>query len=387
MTTAGLGFYGLAAYLAAFTDERGFSVGAISFASTTFFLASGATGLVVARTMAKRDVRQIVVFGAVVGAIALVLLGRATQVWHVYLIYVVFAVGFACAGLVPATTVVTRWFQVKRSMAISVASTGLSVGGVLITPFAKQLIDAHGLEASTPWLGLVWLVGIVPITLLLMKPDPGALGWQPDGERMNVLKPATTLTGMPFETAKNTRFFRMLAGAYLLIMGAQVGGIQQLVKLVQERVDRPTAALATSVLAFSSIVARLLAGRIVGRINMPMFTASLAALQGVALLLLGLSTTKATLLGAAVLFGLTVGNLLMLQPLLIAEAFGVRDYPRLYSRSQFISTLGVAGGPFLLGVLHDRAGGYRPAYMIAAGLSTIGALILAAAGGFPQAER
>ena len=52
------------------------------------------------------------------------------------------------------------------------------------------------------------------------------------------------------------------------------------------------------------------------------------------------------MLGVALFFGATVGNLLMLQPLLLAEAFGVREYPRIYL-SQLLSTLGVAPGPAL----------------------------------------
>ena len=81
-----------------------------------------------------------------------------------------------------------------------------------------------------------------------------------------------------------------------------------------------------------------------------------------------------------ILFGATVGNLLMLQPLLVAERFGVRDYPRIFSRSQFITMFGTAGGPLLLGWLHDSAGGYRTSYLAAAVCSLAGAVVLAGGG-------
>jgi len=51
------------------------------------------------------------------------------------------------------------------------------------------------------------------------------------------------------------------------------------------------------------------------------------------------------------LFGLTVGNVLMLQPLLLVDAFGTREYARIYSVSQLLTALGVAGGPALVGLL------------------------------------
>ena len=129
-TTAGLGFYGLAVYLTVLSRERGWSVGSISAAGTLFFVVSGLAGLVAARAMATRDVRVVVSFGSVVGAVALVLLGHVSKVWHVYGVYALLSIGHTFAGLVPATTVVTRWFHVKRSVALAAASTGLSVGGV-----------------------------------------------------------------------------------------------------------------------------------------------------------------------------------------------------------------------------------------------------------------
>ena len=65
----------------------------------------------------------------------------------------------------------------------SIASTGLSAGGIIITPAAKWLLDRQGLQDGTPWLGLVYFLGIVPFAYWLVRPDPAVLGWMPDGER------------------------------------------------------------------------------------------------------------------------------------------------------------------------------------------------------------
>jgi cyanate permease len=81
-----------------------------------------------------------------------------------------------------------------------------------------------------------------------------------------------------------------------------------------------------------------------------------------------------------VLFGATVGNILMLQPLLIAERFGVLDYPRIYSRAQLFGLVGTAGGPLLLGWLHDASGGYRSSYIAAALCSVAGAAVFVMSG-------
>ena len=378
--SSGLGFYGLAVYLNAFSRERGWPVASISLATTLYFVVGGITGLFVARLIARRDVRIPIVIGAIAGAASLAALGQVEERWQLYVVYGVFAFGFSGAGLIPVTTVVTRWYHVRRSVALSVASTGLSAGGILLTPGAKWLIDDRGLAAATPILGAVWLLGILPFGLWLVRPDPERLGWRPDGVRVQADVAAPTLTGTLFADAIHSRFFYCATLAYALVLGAQVGGIQQLVKLVEDRTTEGTAAVATTALAGMSVVARLAGGRIVSRLPIVGFTVCLAAGQAVALVAIAFATSTATLFPAIILFGATVGNILMLQPLIVAERFGVIDYPRIFSRSQFMCMLGTAGGPLLLGWLYDNAGGYRTSYLVAAACSFSGSFVLAWAG-------
>ena len=142
--------------------------------------------------------------------------------------------------------------------------------------------------------------------------------------------------------------------------------IQQLVKLVEDRTDPATARFAVTALAATSVVARLVGGRVVQSLPMMRFTVIIAGLQTVALLGLAVVSSKLLIFVTIVVFGMTIGNLLMMQPLLIAERFGVLDYPKIFGRSQFVAVVGVAGGPFLLGWLYDVSGSYRVPYIVAA---------------------
>ena len=186
-------------YLNAFSKEKEWPLSTISLATTLFFVVGGVLGVWVARWIAAYDVRIVIVAGGVVGGVALALLGQVEEQWQLFVVYAVFGVGFAAAGLVPTTTVVTRWFHTRRSVALSVASTGLSVGGIVFTPFAKYLLDSQGLAAGTPWLGLIFVVGIVPARWLLIRPDPEDEGWFPDGVRVVAGEAPPVVTGTRFE--------------------------------------------------------------------------------------------------------------------------------------------------------------------------------------------
>ena len=377
--SSGLGFYGLAVYLQAFSRERQWSVSSISLATTLFFLVGGVSGVWIAKFIAKYDVRIMVLGGATLATIALFSMRFVEQRWQLFVVYIFYALGWSASGMGPVTTVVTRWFHVRRASALAIASTGLSMGGIVVTPFIKWILDSQGIRNGSPWLALIWFLGTVPVTLFLLRAFPQPYGWLPDGARAKHGEVGDIL-GTPLNDAVQTKFFRAVTVGYIFALGAQVGGALQLVKLVEERTNRSTAILATVVMSSMSIVSRFVAGRIIPRVDMTRFTVGLAALQGLSMAGIALNESRIGLLLSIALFGVTIGNMVMMQSLLIAERFGVRDYPRIAARSGLISFSGTALGPLLLGWLYDVAGGYRAAYLAAATCSLLGAAMFSLAG-------
>jgi MFS family permease len=324
--------------------------------------------------------------GGLLGGLGLALLGQVHSEWELFAADAFFGIGFAFCGLVPANTVVTRWFRRRRSVAISVASTGLSVGGIVLTREVASLVDSHGMPSVTPWLGLLWALIIVPVALFVVKPAPQPLGLLPDGDSSDQFGHAAagTFVGHTFSQARRTRFFILSTVAYAFIMLSQVGALAHQNKLGSDRVSNAVGALAVSMTAAASVCGRLVGGLVVMRFSARWLTAALIGVQVVAMALLSRAVTEAAILGASLLLGVAVGNLLMLQPLLLAEAFGVREYAKVYSSSQLVTTLGVAGGPILLGYLDDVRN-YELAYIVAAISALVGLVLFVASGPVEQA--
>ncbi len=387
-TSSGLGFYALTLYLRTLTDVRGFSVSSVSGATAVFFVVSGVVGVGVGRVIARRDPRPVIALSATVAAASLVAMGRAETLWQVYLAYAGFGAGFAGCSLIISSTLVTRWFHRRRSMALSVSSTGLSVGGILLTPAATALIDDRGFATATVWIAAVFVLGVIPVTALVLRPDPAVLGLLPDGDPSPSAVGAGRAGGggVPYAQAVHGALFRRITAAWTLALIAQVGGISHLFSLVDERVDRSGAALAVSVLAGSSMVGRLAGGWLLGRVALRPACLTWLVLQACGLAGLALVEGRLSLLVGASLFGLSVGNVLLLQPVVLADVFGVRDYPRIFATSQLVSTVGIAGGPFLLGILRDATGGYRLAYLAATTLSLAASAVVSTGGRLDRFE-
>jgi predicted MFS family arabinose efflux permease len=215
---------------------------------------------------------------------------------------------------------------------------------------------------------------LILVSCALVLPDPAALGFGPDGSTAEE-GAAHASSGVRYADAVRTRFYWGVTMGYFLVLGTQVGAIAHIAKLGSDRVDRGTGAFAVSLMAMGSVIGRLVGGVVAARVRLLPLTVGLALVQASSFVLLAFVDTRVGLLAAALVFGLTIGNVLMLRPLLLADGFGVVDYPRIFSRSDVVTTLGVAAGPFVVGALHDAVD-YRFAYLAIAAIAVGGIGVL-----------
>jgi predicted MFS family arabinose efflux permease len=225
-------------------------------------------------------------------------------------------------------------------------------------------------------MGLAFFLGIVPVTILVLRPNPAAMGLAPDGATAAQLARSAPQPAVSYSEAWRSRYFYAVSIAYLFLLGAQVGAIAHFYRLASVRDGVATAALALAVMATSSTVGRLAGGWLMLWVPTRGFALSLMAMQAAALALLAFAADRTLILTGAVLFGVTMGNSLMMHPLLLAERFGTRDYGRIYSMSQLVTMVGVAGCPALIGVMYEASGDYELPFLAVCALTLVGFLIL-----------
>ncbi len=380
-TTAGLAFYNMPVLLDAFVAERGFAVSLASNATSAFFIAAGIAGVFAGQLVDRFDPRYVIIGASVAASLALLSITVVSEPWHLFAFYIVFGFAYGGCGLVPTTTLISRWFERRRALAMSIGSTGLSLGGVVFTPLAAFLILQLGLAGAAPWIALAFFLGTVPATYFVVRASPRDLGLLPDGEvHKDGAEPKPEPYHVPLAQVWRSRFFIALAAAFLFALGAQVGGIAHIYRLANVRVGVETAAIAVALLAVSSLVGRLIAGWLLLWISSRGMTLLLIGWQTFTLCLLAFADSANFILVAVVLFGLNSGSMLMMQPLLLAEAFGVRNIGRIYSISQLVGVVGYALGPALVGFLYEWSSAYFVPYLAIAASSLVGLAVFSFSG-------
>ncbi len=373
--SSGIGFYNMSVYIKTFSDLLSVSLAEVSVAASLFYLTGGIAGLYVAALMDRFPVRVLVFGGALLSSLALALMGLARSMLELYCLFSLFGVGSAGISIVVSTTLITRWFEgPDRSMALAVSSTGLSLGGFIWTPLTAYWINDLGALEAMWILAILLLIIVLPIGLILKFPDlkKSQLVSEPSGDQ-------ELWEDLSLEEAYRSMFYVLIVIAYIFIMCSQVGAIAHLYNRVDLIAGYDFAAQSIQALSVASILGRFFGGWLVNKISTSSFALGNLCLQGLGLLLISLADSGAFSIFAALIFGLSVGNLLMTLPLWLAEVFPAGVYPRLFARANAFSVLGLAVGPFTIGALFDLTGGYQIPYLFALFVSLLAFFVMLAA--------
>ena len=264
----GVGYYGLPIFLQPLKEEHGWSTTQVSWAPAIYFCVSGLTSAFIGPYIDKYGPTRFMLIGTVVNGISAAFIGLVSELWQLYFVYFVFAVAFGISSSIAVNAIMTRWFVRKRALAMSISSTGVSLGGVVLAPVASVLIEAGGLQLATPILGLLVLIVALPVIVLVIAWDPADMSLFPDGDSKPPDRAAPLRKGMAFQyriwsrkEAMRTVGFWAIFIAFLLVLVAQTGYVIHQVSFLEERLgSRNEAAFTLSVTAFGSIVARLIVG-------------------------------------------------------------------------------------------------------------------------------
>jgi sugar phosphate permease len=386
--TVGVGYYGQSIFLKPLRDEHGWSASIVSSASGMYFIVSGLSAFAVGPFLDRVGPRRFMLTGALLTGVAAVALGHIDRPWQLFACYAVMAVAFGIGAGVAVSSLLTKWFIDNRARAVSIASTGVSLGGAVLVPVGSALIGRGGLALAAPVLGIAVVVVAVPILLAVVSPTPQALGLHPDGRDAEQagLRARTTAAGQyqhwtRTQAARTVPFWALVVG-FALALAAQTGVLIHQLAFLQGETrlgSRSAAALAVTVTTIGSIVARLIVGSFADRAPKVPLTVGFMVLQGLCITVYSFAHATPLLYGAALVFGTTVGNVYMLQSLVTGERFGLVSFGAIYGVISLSGSVGSGIGLLFTGWAVDRFDGYDVPFRVLAVVNLLAAACVAMA--------
>ena len=135
---------GFGVFVSNWEEEWGVTTGDISIAAAIGWIVNGFSQPILGKIVDRYGGRVVVVISMIVLGISYLLLAFIDGV---IMLAVLFGgvISFFAGGVSPGTSgaVITRWFQRKRGMAMSVVAAGGSLGGLIMVPFLDPVHAGH----------------------------------------------------------------------------------------------------------------------------------------------------------------------------------------------------------------------------------------------------
>ncbi len=304
--------------------------------------------------------------GVGLAAIGVVLWANAPAAWALFPAAVVSGGGSAATTGAAINAIVAPWFDQDRPKALSLAFNGASIGGLVFTPRWVALIERLGFATAAGLIAIATVAILWPVSTRYLRPQPNRHGAAASSTPAAVSRAALL---------RNPRF-ATISVAFALGLFAQVGLVTHLLTRLTASFGEDGAAWAIALVTACAVLGRTLFGWLIGNRDRRKGAALNFLMQACGTALLALTSGVAALLCGCILFGLGVGNLVSLPPLIIQREFPPADVGRAVALTVAINQAVFAFAPAVLGAVRDLAGTYVATFAVVAAIQLAAGLVV-----------
>ena len=364
-------YYAFTLFVKPMHEELGWSVTAMNGALTFGLFVGDLSAIPIGRWVDRHGGHAIMTVGAALGAVALLLWSGVHHIGSFYAIWALIGLAQASSLMNPAMTVLTaNVADYRRGITYVSFVTGLAAS--LAWPMTDQLIRALG------WRSALWALALIQIAIPMLLNAivlRGTRAARPSDEPMPLGSDAHRAS--PLRQVMGLPTFWAFAAAFSIYWFVSAGTTIHMLPILLERgVSQDTAIVLVSLYGPAQVFGRMalfvlvpdFSARHTGRIMYPLWTMTLLLL--LVIKPLGLSG----LIIFSLLFGSTMGTLLILRQTGVVEIFGARGYGTITGALSTVSILPRTTAPWIFALMRDSFGGYDWVIAIMFVLTTVGSV-------------
>ena len=347
-------------------DELGWERSQIGMAVAVFQVISAAT-MYLAGTLADRiSLRLIIGGGLVLSSVSIALMSLVAGPWHAVVVYgVLFAVGNGAASVAPVGVMVTRAFPARTGLANAAASSGMTVGQLVIIAALAAVLVTIGWRSVFVWLGVAFLLVLFPVLAAIPKAS--------DGNTRSVRPPPS---GLSVAMAARTRQFWLLILVYAVCGFGDFFVTTHVVAFAQDRgISALLAGNLLALMGLTGLLGVMVAGYWSDRSGPVWPTALSFAARVGAFALVTFDQSPLSVAIFALVFGVTFLVTAPLTVIFVRDSFGTRNLGALTGLITMVHHICGGIGAYLGARIFDATYGYRIAFIIMLMASAIALLL------------
>lgn len=315
IVTQGFGIYHFSLLRVPMTEALGAQPAEVALGFSIYALAAGFASLIVGDVINKIKLRGSMLCSAVLFSGGFLILGLMTELWQVYVAYVVMGIGSALGGMVILSGIPNNWFNKRRGIATAIVWSAMFPGSLIVGQLIP-ICTASGHWQTAPFVlaGIAFVVLVVGAFVMRWRPQD--VGLLPDGmSEEEAAKEAESagmakLVGLTRGEALKTTTFWFIAIAFALIGIGEQGPFQNFpTYIVGNGFDLGVAGLFMTVISLSGVVGKLVSGVIIDAVGPRIAYCILNTLAAIGLVIIIFVGDNIVLLFASsILFGVALSS-------------------------------------------------------------------------------
>lgn len=347
------GLFALPVFLRPIADDTHWSTTGISTAMTLAFVALAVGSIAWGYLSDRVGPRIVLLAGSLLLGSGLALASLAPSLLAFQLLFGVL-VGFSAAAIfAPMMACVTGWFDTRRSLAVSLVSAGMGMAPMTMSPLAAWLVQGHDWRTALQVIAALAAAIMVPVALLVRRPPAlaqPATAAAPAAAHEPVLSRGQALRSAPFLVLVVTSF---------LSCATHSGPIFHTVSYaVTCGIPLMAAVSIYSLEGLAGMGGRLVFGLLGDRFGAARVLALALLAQAVVVLGYVYARQLGSFYAVAALFGFTYAGVMPLFAVIARENFPLRMMGTVIGGTTMASSLGMALGPVLGGLIYDTFTSY-----------------------------
>jgi len=350
--------FSLPVLLVPISGETGWSATGISSAMTIGFIAMSLASMAWGALSDRLGTRLVVLIGSVGLAAGLALASRATSLLQFQLIFGVLIGGSAAAIFSPMMACVTGWFDTRRSLAVSLVSAGMGIAPMTVAPFAAWLVSIYDWRTALLIIAALAAALMIPVALLVRRP--------PALERGAAAASADDVAGAGLSVRQALRSpqFIVLALTFFACCATHSGPIFHTVSnAVHHGIPMMAAVSIYSVEGLAGLGGRVGFGMLGDRLGARRVLVAGLLAQAFGALAYVFVRDLGEFYAVAAVFGFIYAGIMPLYAVLARESFPLRMMGTVLGGMSMSSSLGMASGPLVGGLVFDTFSSYSWLYI------------------------
>jgi MFS family permease len=382
--------YSFSVFLKPLMQEFHVGRAAVSFAYTLHAIAAALCAPVVGWLIGRFGSRRVIVTSLVLfGLVFISFRAFSGGIAQLYFSYAALGIVGGGVGPIPYGSVVSRWFDRRRGLALGLAMLGIGCGAILVPPLAQHLITSFGWRTAYAVLGCSVLCVAVPVVALFLRDKPEDIGLVADGDPLERRAAPTesAAEGLSARDAWGNATFWLMLLAFFLVGASVQGFMVHVSAMLSDRgAELQMAAWGSSLLGAAVMISRAGTGYLLDRFFAPHVAAVSFGCVSAGIGLFLSSRTAPMAVAGAFLVGLGLGAEVDIIPYLVSRYFGLRSFPQIYSVAIGVFLLSGAIGPLLMGWGFDLTGSYGRTLMGFATATLLATLLMTRLGPYRPAQ-